>query len=164
MEHNRSIRPDLSQSLQEASKRLSTQTIMFHQTVAGYLGLNITDHKILDIVLGMGKATAGQLAELTGLTTGAITSALNRLEKSGYVRRTKDPKDLRIVLVEPLYGNLYMLIDAFAPLAEAMNELYSQYDPDELQVLLDYMEKANQILKHQTQRLRNQGRKRSRQK
>ncbi|MFE5318410.1 MarR family winged helix-turn-helix transcriptional regulator [Paenibacillus sp. NPDC056579] len=159
MEFNRHMPPDLSRSLQEASKRLSTQTILFHQTVAGHLGLNITDHKILDIVLGLGRATAGQLAELMELTTGAITSALNRLEKSGYIRRMKDPSDLRIVWVEPLFGNLHNLKNAFSPLAEAMNELYSRYDEDELRVLLDYLERSNQILVNQTRQLKKQGRK-----
>lgn len=157
MENQRSG-TELRQSLLDASKRLSTQTVLFHQTVAGYLGLNITDHKILDFVLGMGKATAGQLAELTGLTTGAITSALNRLEKSGYIRRVKDPGDLRIVYAEPLYDNLGMLKDAFAPLAEAMNELHAAYRPDELNMLLDYLERSNRILADQTRQLKSRAR------
>ncbi|WP_010270962.1 MarR family winged helix-turn-helix transcriptional regulator [Paenibacillus senegalensis] len=149
----------LEQFLEEESKGMSTQTIMFHQMVAAYLGLNITDHKILDFVLGAGKVTAGRLAEMTGLTTGAITSALNRLEKSGYVRRVKDPGDLRIVWVEPQSDNLYKLKEVFAPLAQAMNGLYSKYKPEELRLLLDFLEQSNRIMAEQTQRLKEQVRK-----
>ncbi|NGQ96893.1 MarR family transcriptional regulator [Brevibacillus sp. SYP-B805] len=154
MDHKRSARQDLNQSLLDASRRLSTQTVMFHQAVASYLGLNITDHKCLDLVLGMGKATAGQLAELTGLTTGAITSALNRLEKAGYVRRVKDPHDLRFVIVEPVYDHLHRIKEVFAPLNDAMTELHSRYSPDELRIILDYMERSIQVLNRQADHLR----------
>ncbi|WP_126426935.1 MarR family winged helix-turn-helix transcriptional regulator [Brevibacillus marinus] len=154
MDQHQSAEADLIASLLDSSKRLSTQTVMFHQAVASSLGLNITDHKCLDLVLGMGKATAGQLAELTGLTTGAITSVINRLEKAGYVRRVKDPKDLRMVIVEPVYAHLQPIKDAFAPLLEAMTSLYSRYSPAELALILDYVERSIHILNQQTNSLK----------
>lgn len=154
MNHHPPNRPDLYQELLDASKQQSTLTILYHQAVAKYLDLNITDHKCLDIVLGMGKATAGQLAELTGLTTGAITSVLNRLEKAGFVRRVKDLNDLRMVIVEPVYANLYEVKAVFAPLTEDMTKLYARYSPDELRVILDYMKRSNQILVRQSEELR----------
>lgn len=154
MDHQRPAEPDLNQSLLDATRRLSTQTVIYHQHVAKFLGLHITDHKCLDIVLGMGKATAGQLAELTGLTTGAITSVLNRLEKAGYVRRVKDPADLRMVIVEPVYANFQPLAEVFTPLAEDMTELHSRYNPNELKLILDYIERSNQVMSRQIERLR----------
>lgn len=141
-------------SLQHASKELSTQTVFFHQAVAKYLGLNITDHKCLDIVLGMGRATAGQLADHTGLTTGAITNVINRLEKAGFVRRVKDPSDMRIVYVEPVHEHLEPLREVFAPLVEAMAELYSRYNAEELQLILDYLGRSAKILAKQTEQLK----------
>jgi DNA-binding MarR family transcriptional regulator len=154
MNRQKPVQPELYPSLLDASRQLSTQTVFFHQAVAKYLGLNITDHKCLDLVLGMGRATAGQLAELTGLTTGAITSVINRLEKAGFVRRVKDPHDLRIVLVEPVPSHLQRIQEVFAPLAEAMAELYSRYSSDELQLILDYLERSAQVLARQTERLK----------
>ena len=65
MDHKRPDQPDLNQALLDASRKLSARTVLFHQAVARHLGLNITDHKCLDFVLGMGKATAGQLAEVS---------------------------------------------------------------------------------------------------
>jgi len=154
MNDKKMAQEDLNQLLLESSKRLSTQTLMFHQAVASYLNLNITDHKCLDIILGMSKATAGQLAELTGLTTGAITSAINRLEKAGYVRRVKDPNDLRIVIVEPIYSKLHVIKEVFAPLSKAMTQLHSEYHPSELMLILEYLEKSRQILWSQTEQLK----------
>jgi DNA-binding MarR family transcriptional regulator len=148
------VSQDLISTLLEASKRLSTQTVFFHQAAAKYLGLHITDHKCLDIVLGMGRATAGQLAERTGLTTGAITSVINRLEKAGFVRRAKDPKDLRVVWVEPIPDNLRPLGDIFGPLGEAMSELFSRYREDELRTILDYLERSARVLARLEERLK----------
>lgn len=154
MEHSGNTQPDLRQALLEASKKHSTLTIMFHQHVAKALGLNITDHKCLDYVLGMEKVTAGQLADMTGLTTGAITSVLNRLEKAGFVRRVRDAKDRRIVHVEPIYANLGPVKELFGHMAEDMLDLYSRYRPEELAVILDYLERSNRVMARQTERLR----------
>jgi Transcriptional regulators len=154
MNHREPVSPELINALLDASKRLSTQTVFFHQAAAKYLGLNITDHKCLDIVLSMGRATAGQLAELTGLTTGAITSVINRLEKAGFVRRAKDPSDLRIVYVEPVPDNFQPLGEIFLPLGEAMTELFSRYSADELRLILDYLERSIQVLARQAERLK----------
>jgi DNA-binding MarR family transcriptional regulator len=113
-------------------------------------------YKCLDLVLGMGRATAGQLAELTGLTTGAITSVINRLEKAGFVRRAKDPNDLRIVYVEPVPDRLGPLQEVFAPLAEEMGELHARYSAGELRLIPDYLERFAQVLARQTERLKHQ--------
>ncbi|OUM97403.1 MAG: MarR family transcriptional regulator [Thermobacillus sp. ZCTH02-B1] len=154
MDQREPVPPELIDALLEATRRLSTQTVFFHQAAARYLGLHITDHKCLDIVLGMGRATAGQLAELTGLTTGAITSVINRLEKAGFVRRTKDPRDLRIVYVEPIPDNLRPLADIFGPLGGAMSELFSRYGEGELRLILDYLERSIRVLARETERLK----------
>jgi predicted transcriptional regulator len=144
----------LSASLLDASKRLSTRTVFFHQAVAHHLGLHVTDHKCLDLVLEEGRVTAGRLAEWTGLTTGAITSVINRLEKAGFVRRVKDPHDLRIVYVEPVFDRLQPVLDVFAPLGEAMSALHARYSAGELRLILDYVERAAEVLVNQAERLR----------
>jgi DNA-binding MarR family transcriptional regulator len=154
MDHIGDAQPDLHQALLDASKKHSTLTVMFHQHVAKVLGLNITDHKCLDYVLGMEKVTAGQLADMTGLTTGAITSVLNRLEKAGFVRRVKDADDRRIVYVEPVYANLGPVFELFGRMAEDMLDLFARYRPEELSVILDYLERSNQVMARQTERLR----------
>jgi DNA-binding transcriptional ArsR family regulator len=86
----------------ELGREVSARMVMFHQAIAERLGLNATDHKALDLLGRAGPITAGELAELTGLTTGAITGIIDRLEKAGFVRRENDPKDRRRVIIRPL--------------------------------------------------------------
>ena len=112
-------RDEMIQAINDKLRETSTETIMLHQAVADVLGLHITDHKCLDIIYRYGAMPAGRLAELTGLTTGAVTGIIDRLEKSGYVRRTDDPKDRRRIIVEPTRNKkLERKLEAiFAPLA-----------------------------------------------
>src|SRR5579862_3079248 len=94
-------RVELLTSLNDGFRQLSAATILFHQAVADRLGMNITDHKCADILARTGPITAGELARRTGLTTGAITGVIDRLEKAGFVRRVRDENDRRRVIVEP---------------------------------------------------------------
>ena len=61
------------------------------QVVADYLGLNRTDARCLDIIDRLERVSAGRLAGEAGLSTGAVTTVLDRLERAGYARRTHDP-------------------------------------------------------------------------
>jgi len=78
----------------------SDTDVMFSQALADQLGLNLTDLKASSMLNWTGPMPAGRMAELTGLTTGAITGVLDRLEKSGWVKRVKDPGDRRHVIIE----------------------------------------------------------------
>ena len=120
---------------------MSTETIMFHQAIADELGLYITDHKCVDIIHRFGAMPAGRLGEMTGLTTGAITGMIDRLEKAGYVKRANDPKDRRKTIVEPIRNKkLEKKIEMiFTPLHERMHKFLSSYSDSELTFLLDAM-------------------------
>jgi DNA-binding MarR family transcriptional regulator len=134
-------RDEMIQAINDKLRETSTETIMFHQAVADVLGLHITDHKCLDIIYRYGAMPAGRLAELTGLTTGAVTGIIDRLEKSGYVRRADDPKDRRRIIVEPTRNKkLERKLEAiFSPLAERMHKLLSSCSDSELTFLLDIL-------------------------
>src|SRR4051812_4268905 len=97
-------RKELLERMHLQGRQLSVATIMFHQAVADRLGLRATDHKCVDLLVRKGPLTAGELAQQTGLTTGAVTGMIDRLVKAGYVRREDDPNDRRrvIVRVEPV--------------------------------------------------------------
>jgi DNA-binding MarR family transcriptional regulator len=136
-------------------RQLSAATIMFHQAVADRLGMNVTDHKCADILLRSGAITAGELAERTGLTTGAITGVIDRLEKAGFVRRVKDPSDRRRVIIEPLVKRIERRIGPlFASLAEATAELCARYSLAELAVIRDFTARAHQMAQEETRKLR----------
>ena len=135
---------------------MSTETIMFHQAVADEIGLHITDHKSLDLIRQFGPMPAGRLAELTGLTTGAITGTIDRLEKTGYVRRTSDREDRRKTIVEPA-GNkrLERKIELILiPLHERMHKQLSSYSDSELAFLLDALTKSIEQIREESRRLR----------
>src|ERR671911_2492369 len=137
-------REEIIQAIIEKRREMSTETIMFHQAVADVLGLHITDHKCLDLIRQYGAMPAGRLAELTGLTTGAVTGIIDRLEEGGYVSRTDDPKDRRRIIVEPTKNKKWeRKIEAiFIPLHERMHKLLSSYSDSELAFLLDVLTKT----------------------
>jgi DNA-binding MarR family transcriptional regulator len=151
-------REEVIQAIVVKFREMSTQTIMFHQTVADVLGLHITDHKCLDIIHRYGAMPAGRLGELTGLTTGAVTGIIDRLEEAGYVRRTNDPKDRRRTIVE-LTGNKKLerkIEGIFIPLHERMHKLLSSYSDIELAFLLDAMTEFLKLARNESEKLRSQ--------
>jgi DNA-binding MarR family transcriptional regulator len=137
-------------------REMSTETIMFHQAVADELGLPITDHKCLDLIHRFGAMPAGRLAELTSLTTGAVTGMIDRLEKAGYVRRTNDPKDRRRTIVEPTRNRkLERKIELiFMPLHKRMHKLLSSYSDSELAFLLDATTAFIEQIREESKKLR----------
>ena len=130
-------------------------SVLFSQAVADRVGINPTDLESLDILRRSGPITAGRLAELTGLTTGAITGLVDRLERLGYARREPDPTDRRRVIVRALVENAEReLGPPFAAMAQAMDDLFARYGDDELRVILDFTTRANAIVFDQIARVR----------
>ncbi|WP_181772022.1 MarR family transcriptional regulator [Amycolatopsis pittospori] len=114
----------------------STLTVLRHARIAERMGLSATDHKALELIgQARGPLTAGRIAELTGLSTGAVTGVMDRLEKAGLARRVRDTVDRRKVLIEVVPGAM----DRHAPLFESaytsMKNLLEQFSPDERKVL-----------------------------
>lgn len=145
-------RAEVLQALQRELRTMSTRTVMLSQAVAGRLGLSPTDLETMEI-LSAGPVTAGRLAELTGLTTGAITGVVDRLERAGYVRRERDTDDRRRVIVRLLPERARRLERMFEPVARAMADLHGRYSDAELTLFLDYVRRANAIGHEQTARI-----------
>lgn len=146
----------IDEFMQEIS-RMSTWSVMFHQAASLRMGLNPTDGKCLGVLRETGPITAGELAEMTGLTTGAVTGVIDRLEKHGFVQRAADPHDRRRVVIEPIASaTKSAAIDAiFAPLAAAtLNEFINHYSDEELALVLDFVRRGANLMKVQTARLR----------
>src|SRR4051812_40866811 len=78
---------------------LATAIVTFHEAVARRLGVTAADQRVLGVLGRMGVATPSRLAEATGLTTGAITGIVDRLERAGFARRAPNPTDRRSILV-----------------------------------------------------------------
>jgi DNA-binding MarR family transcriptional regulator len=151
-------REETIQNVVDKFREMSIEAVMFHQALADELGLYITDHKCMDIIHRFGAMPAGRLGEMTGLTTGAITGMIDRLEKAGYVRRTNDPKDRRKTIVESIRNKkLERKIEmTFTPLHERMHKVLSSYSDNELTLLLDAMTELIKQTSEESKRLRSQ--------
>ncbi len=137
----------LLDSLEEQSRELSTRTVIFHHLIGERLGLNPTDHKCLDVIIRTRTPmTASQLAEETGLSTGAITGVVDRLEKAGYVKRKRDLNDRRLVFINPLLDKaMVKLSPIFDPIKQASRNLYSKYSDEDLAIILDFVINCNKM-------------------
>jgi DNA-binding MarR family transcriptional regulator len=125
------------------------------QVSADRIGINATDLNCLNIVALTGPMTAGDLARQTGLTTASITGVLDRLEEGGFIRRERDPKDRRRVIVNLKAGpGLREIAPTFGPLVKAWRATADGYSDEELRLLLEFQRKLVDIVRGQLARLR----------
>lgn len=128
----------------------------FFRAAAGRIGMTVTDMQVIDILDSTGPMTAGQLADLTGLTTGAITGMLNRLEEARLVRRERDPNDGRRVIVQLEKGKHEMreISSIFDSIGKAWDDMVSHYDDEQIAFLLQFLKSSNAISRKEIFRLR----------
>jgi DNA-binding MarR family transcriptional regulator len=139
----------------QLGRELSTRTIMFHQTIADCLGIAPTDHKCLGFIAEADHpVTAGELATWTGLTSGAITGVIDRLEAAGLAVRERDPHDRRRVVVRAAQAARERVGPLFEGISRAALQLASRYGDDELDVIERYLVDSLEMLTEETKRLR----------
>lgn len=128
----------------------------FFRAAAARIEMTDTDMQVIDILESMGEATAGQLANLMGLTTGTFTAILNRLEKAGLVRRERDPNDGRRVIVRLATGSdgKQEISPLFSSLGKAWEEIAAQYDDEQKAFLLEFLQRSNMLAREEIARLR----------
>jgi DNA-binding MarR family transcriptional regulator len=136
----------LAGRLMLALRRSSAAGVLHGQTVARRVGVNSSDLECLDLILMSGPSTAGEIARHTGLTSGAVTGLIDRLERLGLVERTADPADRRKVLVRVREDRTGPIAALYAPLEKAMQALLAGYSKEELKVLIDFSERSGGLL------------------
>src|SRR5215467_1767743 len=119
----------------------------FFRVPAAQTGMAVTDIQVIDLLDLLGPSTAGQLAELTGLTTGAITRILDRLEKAELVRRERDPNDGRKVNVRLARDtdDTHKIRSILSSVGTAWNEVVSRYDDEQIAFLLEFLTHSNTL-------------------
>ena len=149
-------RERLLRELEEESRKSTLDGVYFLQAVAERSGMNLTDLQCLAILTSSGPVTAGQLAEMMRLTTGAVTGVVNRMERAGYVRREKDHEDRRRVVIRPVPEELEWAGAGFlgSREGELLDALVSEYDDRDLALFLDFMRKANAVTREEIARIR----------
>jgi DNA-binding MarR family transcriptional regulator len=128
----------------------------FFRAAAARIEMTDTDVRVIDILESTGEATAGQLANLMGLTTGTFTAILNRLEKAGLVHRERDPNDGRRVIVRLTTGSdgKPELSPLFASLGKAWEEMAAHYNDEQKAFLLEFLQRSNTLARGEITRLR----------
>ncbi len=137
-------RKELISSLNTAMREASGCGVMYSQAVARRLGINSTDLECLDRIVLHGPLTAGALAEATGLTTGAITGVIDRLERAGFARRERDPEDRRKVSVCANPVVFERIAPLFEPMQRAALAAVAPYSDEELALFLDFLKRARE--------------------
>jgi DNA-binding MarR family transcriptional regulator len=166
MSSDRRHREELVETLRrQVGRDYGNWTVAFTQAAAERLGLNAPDLGYLTAIVQEEPLTAGRLAELTGLTTGAITGVIDRLERDGFVRREPDPADRRRVIIRTVPERMRESGEVFASSQRAWADLSARYRDDELAFIIDFMRRSTAVLKEETAKLRaeaaEQGRKRA---
>jgi len=128
----------------------ATQTALFQQRAAAHYGLGITEMKALDVLVREGPHTAGGLAVALNLTSGAVTGVVDRLERRGMARRSRDPSDRRRVVVEADLQALAGGPNIYLAIGQAFAELYGGYTVEELEFLVRHLEASVEITRQQT--------------
>jgi DNA-binding MarR family transcriptional regulator len=147
-------REALLAALSQAMRSFNNQVSFYSEAVAATVGIHPTDLDCLSVIALEGGASPGRLADVSGLTSGAITGVIDRLERDGFVRRRPDPTDRRKVLVEPVPEAMPRVAAAFVPMLSASSELAARYDDDQLATIIDYVTRATPMLHEETLRLR----------
>ncbi|WP_419882704.1 MarR family transcriptional regulator [Peribacillus sp. B-H-3] len=144
---------ELTESLSQSLRKFSTRTVLFQQNVAYKLGVVHTDLKTADILNETGPITAGELAKITGLSSGSVTALINRLETAGYVKREKDPEDLRRVIIVPAKERQKDIRQHYTSLSRATKEYCTRYNEEELSLLNDFIGHLSQIMHEENLKL-----------
>jgi DNA-binding MarR family transcriptional regulator len=149
-------RAERLRELAQALRQLGGVSAALLRTEAARSGMTAADAQVIDLLRGAGPTTAGQLADLTGLTTGAITQLLTRQEEAGRIRRERDPEDGRRVIVRLAAGADEARDGDFAagPFGRVWDELASQYDDEQLATLLKFLTRCNALAAAELVRLR----------
>ncbi len=128
--------------------------IMFHQTIAEKVGLNLTDYKVLGIIPFEG-ITAGQIASITGLSTGMVTTVVDRLENKDFVYRERDKKDRRKVIIKANFEKTGSELGPFfQSFGYEMTKIVSTYSTEESKVINDYIKKSTDVFKQETKKIK----------
>ena len=135
-------------------RRLSTAAVLFHHALADRLGLGPSDLKCYDLLQEHGTMTGSDLAALTGLTTGAVTGVVARLERAGFVRRAADHADGRKQILSPAANRAPDVHAVFRHLHEELAAVLDQYNGRELATIADFLSRTTALLHQQIAPLR----------
>lgn len=123
-------------------RRMGAQSVIVSEVVARRFGLHTTDLECLDLIFLRKDPTAGDLAKATGLTSGAVTALIDRLEKAGYVERFDDPADRRRIHVRIKPEAIKPVEAVYAPMQQKMFALWSSFSERDLKAVVEFISRS----------------------
>ncbi len=145
-------RAELDRDLAREWRRAGSGLVLLTQAVSDRLGVNSTDLQCLSILTASGAMTAGELAERSALTTGAVTGVIDRLEQASLVTRERDPQDRRRVIVQPLSDDDLRRrapeLDAIFGTV-ALSRAGAAYTNDQLELVIDFLRRSVPVIHNQ---------------
>ena len=133
---------------------MGSMATLHNHAVAEFAGLNRTDQECIDLLDWTGPITAGEIGAHLGLTSGAVTGLVDRLEAGGWVRRERDPHDRRRVIVHLSTERGDELWRVYQPLAEAIERYRDRLDARDLRTVVEFLEFANETMADATRHAR----------
>lgn len=144
---SKNIKNDLLVQFRTASRQYSDASIFMHEAIARKAGLSGADHKYLGLILQYNSITAGEISKLTGLTTGAVTGLIDRLEKRELIKRQFIKEDRRKVIIVPnIENSMKLLKPFFDELQEKTTALLSTFSEEQIQTIKRYFTEATAIM------------------
>jgi len=128
-----------------AVRKMGAQSVITSRTVADRFGLHMTDLEVLDLIFLREQVSAGELADVTGLTSGSVTALIDRLTKAGYVERCDDPSDRRKVLVRVRHDAIEPIKSLYMAIQKKMFALWSTFEARDLEVIADFLTRSTEL-------------------
>jgi len=135
------------------AREFGVSTVLFRNAIGNKLGVNLTDMECLSVLFSKRLATPTELAQYTGLSSGAATAMLDRLEKAELIERHPNPIDRRGLLISVSKKSAKKIGPIFTSIREAQNELASTYTEKELLIVLNFLEKLSAVWEEERKEL-----------
>lgn len=148
-----STKPDLEKRALIAVRDYGVHLMLFRNAMNEWAGFNTTDMECLRLLFAQGTATPSELARHTGLTSGATTAMIDRLEKVGLIERHPNPNDRRGILVSPTPSSTENVASWFSSARKAQVDLISGYSESELEIISDVFEKFVRLWDQEREKL-----------
>lgn len=145
---------DLKKRALMAVRDYGIHLTLFRNAMNEWAGLNATDMECLRLLFIKGIATPSELARHTGLTSGATTAMLDRLERAGLIERRPNPDDRRGTLIAPDESGAEKVASWFESARKAQEELISSYSKRELEIISDVFEQFTELWDQEREKIR----------
>lgn len=145
---------ELLKQVRKLNQQYAYTSIQMHEAIGRKAGLSGTDHKYLGFLIVKGEMTAGELSNLTGLTTGAITGLIDRFEKKKLVKRQFAADDRRKVIIKPDTEKIMALFEPlYREFRSRTEQLAASFSSDEIRVIESYLSGSIEIMDGITNKL-----------